>query len=195
MLESKLEKRAGIILQRLAEAFPRARLELDFDSPLQLLVATILAAQCTDVRVNLVTQTLFRKYREPQDYLEVPEEELQEDIRSTGFYRQKAGKLRQSMNALIERHEGEVPANMEELTALPGVGRKTANVILGNCFGIPGIVVDTHVARLAAIERCQKPVSAGQVIRVVEEKYLSSPTDHRHLTLEIIPFHRRDRGW
>ncbi|MEE8583269.1 MAG: endonuclease III [Acidobacteriota bacterium] len=148
MPESKLEKRAGIILQRLAEAFPQARLELDFDSPLQLLVATILAAQCTDVRVNQVTQTLFRKYPQPQDYLEVPEEELQEDIRSTGFYRQKAGKLRQTMNALIERHEGEVPADMEELTALPGVGRKTANVILGNCFGIPGIVVDTHMTRL-----------------------------------------------
>ncbi len=148
MLQSSLEKRAATILQRLAETFPQARLELDFESPLQLLVATILAAQCTDVRVNQVTRTLFEKYRKAQDYLQVPEEELQEDIRSTGFYRQKADKIRQSMNALIERHGGEVPSGMKELTALPGVGRKTANVILGNCFGIAGIVVDTHMTRL-----------------------------------------------
>lgn len=149
MPKSNLQKRAKIILQRLEEAFPDARLELDFETPLQLLVATILAAQCTDVRVNKVTKTLFKKYRRPQDYLAVPEEELQEDIRSTGFYRQKADKIRQTMNALIESHHAQVPSSMKELTGLPGVGRKTANVILGNCFGIAGIVVDTHMTRLS----------------------------------------------
>ena len=112
-------------------------------------MATILAAQCTDVRVNKVTADLFSKYNAPQDYLRVAVEELEEDIHGTGFFRQKASNIRKSMAILLEEHAGEVPADLDALIRLPGVGRKTANVIPGNIFGIPGIVVDTHMARVS----------------------------------------------
>ncbi|OPZ30778.1 MAG: Ultraviolet N-glycosylase/AP lyase [Lentisphaerae bacterium ADurb.BinA184] len=145
---------------------PGARIELDFANPLELTVATVLSAQCTDVRVNQVTKALFRKYRCPADYLAVPAEELEADIRPTGFFRQKAKSLRGIMQGLIGRHGGEVPRTMEELTALPGIGRKTANVILGNAFGQrSGVVVDTHVGRVAqrlGLTRAADPVKIEQ---------------------------------
>jgi endonuclease-3 len=142
--------RAWKIWQRLSEAYPRATTALSHRSPFELLVATILSAQCTDVRVNAVTQSLFKKYRKPEDYLAVPSEELEEDIRPTGFFRNKAKSIRGLCQALIENHKGQVPQTMEEMVKLPGVGRKTANVVLGSAFGLAtGVVVDTHVRRLS----------------------------------------------
>lgn len=137
------------VLDILERTHPDARIALNFTTPLELLVATILSAQCTDVRVNQVTPSLFRNYPEVRAYAGADFEELSESISSTGFFRAKAKSLIGAARAMVERHGGEVPRSMEELTALPGVGRKTANVILGNAFGIPGLVVDTHVRRVS----------------------------------------------
>lgn len=140
--------RLAVILDRLAAAYPDARVGLDFTTPFELLIATILSAQCTDERVNIVTKSLFAKYRSPDDYLRVPLEELEQDIHSTGFYRNKAKNIQACCKRLIEVFQGEVPVTLEELITLPGVGRKTANCVLSNCFDIPGITVDTHVTRI-----------------------------------------------
>jgi endonuclease-3 len=142
-------RRASGIVARLKAEYPDSRCALDYTTPLELLVATILSAQCTDKRVNLVTPELFRRLPGAHQYAEVPQQELEELIRTTGFYRNKARSLKGLGQALMTEHGGEVPATIEELCELPGVGRKTANVVLGNAFGIPGIVVDTHVSRLA----------------------------------------------
>lgn len=134
----------------LQATYPNAHCELVHHNPLELLIATILSAQCTDRNVNRVTRHLFEKYRTAADYAEAPEEVLAEDIRSIGLYRNKARNIRQACRSLLDRHGGEVPKTLPELTALAGVGRKTANVVLGNAFGIEaGIVVDTHVIRLS----------------------------------------------
>jgi endonuclease III len=147
-LEKK--RRVAEILRILKLTYPNAKCSLNFRTPLQLLVATILSAQCTDVRVNLVTKTLFRKYRTPEDFANAPEGELERDIQSTGFYRNKAKNIRAMASSLVKDYGGKVPRTMEELTSLAGVGRKTANVVLGNAFGQNvGVVVDTHVARLS----------------------------------------------
>ena len=138
------------IITELHTSYPQARYELDFSTPLELFIATQLAAQCTDERVNAVTRELFRKYRNANDYVAVSQEELEQDIKPTGFYRKKAAQIRTSCQYLLTHHGGEVPRTMAEMVKIPGVGRKTANVILGNAFGIiEGIIVDTHVARLA----------------------------------------------
>ena len=138
------------VISRLKSEYPDARTELDWKSPLELLVATILSAQTTDVSVNGVTKALFEKYRTAADYAGADPTELEEDIRPSGFYRNKARSLRGMARALVEEHAGEVPRTMRELVALPGVGRKTANVVLGNAFGVDeGIVVDTHVRRVS----------------------------------------------
>jgi endonuclease-3 len=138
------------VIPRLKREYPDARTELDWRNPLELLVATILSAQTTDVRVNQVTSELFGKYRTAEDYAAAAPAQLEEDIRPTGFYRNKARSLQGMARALLERHGGEVPRTMAELVALPGVGRKTANVVLGNAFGVDeGIVVDTHVRRVS----------------------------------------------
>lgn len=138
------------VVKRLKKEYPGAATELNWENPLELLVATILSAQTTDVRVNEVTEKLFHKYRTAEDYAAADPEQLQEDIRPTGFYRNKARSLQGMARALAEDHDGEVPQTMEELVALPGVGRKTANVVLGNAFGVnEGVVVDTHVRRLS----------------------------------------------
>ena len=143
-------ERVRIILSILKQTYPQAKCSLDFKTPLQLLVATILSAQCTDERVNAVTKTLFKKYKSPADYAAVPQEQFERDIQSTGFYRNKAKSIRGMAQALVEKHGGEVPRTMEELTALSGVGRKTANVVLGNAFAQNvGVVVDTHVTRVS----------------------------------------------
>ena len=150
--ESREEKRARMrkILRRLHRAYPEATCALRHENAFELLVATILSAQCTDERVNQVTRRLFRRFRRPEDYARSPPGELEEWIRPTGFYNNKAKALRGLGKALVERFGGEVPRTMEELLTLPGVARKTANVVLGTAFGIPsGIVVDTHVFRLA----------------------------------------------
>ena len=138
------------MIPRLKSEYPDARTELDWTNPLELLVATILSAQTTDVRVNGVTKVLFDKYRTAADYAEADPGQLEEDIRPTGFYRNKARSLQGMVQALVEEHGGEVPRTLSELVALPGVGRKTANVVLGNAFGIDeGVVVDTHVRRVS----------------------------------------------
>jgi endonuclease III len=142
-------RRARRIARELAAHYPDARCELDFATPLELLVATVLSAQTTDVRVNMVTPTLFAKYRTAADYAGADRAELETIIQSTGFYRAKANSLIGLGQALVERFDGAVPARLADLVTLPGVGRKTANVVLGNAFGVPGITVDTHVGRLA----------------------------------------------
>ncbi len=136
---------------RLIEEYPDARCELDHDSPYQLLVATILSAQCTDARVNMVTPSVFARYPTPEDLAEAEPAELERLIHSTGFFRNKAKSLLGMANALVERHDGEVPSSMKELAALPGVGRKTANVVRSVAFDLPGLPVDTHVGRLSRL--------------------------------------------
>lgn len=145
-----LKDHASEIIERLRKLYPDAHCELNFTNPLELLVATILSAQCTDKRVNMVTRDLFKKLRTPADYARISQEELEADIKSTGFFRSKSKSLRSMAQDLVNKFHGKVPAAMEELTSLAGVGRKTANVVLGNAFHInDGIVVDTHVRRLA----------------------------------------------
>jgi endonuclease-3 len=145
-----------VIIRRLKEAYPDAHVALEFSNPLEMLVATILSAQCTDERVNQVTRTLFKKYRTPQDYLKVPESELAADIRPTGFFNQKTKAIRGASHKLIEDFRGEVPKSMAELDTLPGVARKTANIVQGNSYPElhktdpeAGIAVDTHVRRVS----------------------------------------------
>lgn len=142
-------RRARRIDRILAEAYPDAHCALDFRTPLQLLEATVLSAQCTDVRVNQVTPDLFAAYPDARSLAAARQEDVEAIIRSTGFFRAKAAHLIGIAQTLVERHGGEVPASLDELVALPGVGRKTANVVLGNAFGIPGLTVDTHFGRLA----------------------------------------------
>jgi endonuclease III len=160
---------------RLKAEYPDARTELDWSNPLELLVATILSAQTTDVQVNRVTESLFSKYRTAEDYADSTPDELEEDIRPTGFYRNKARSLRGMAGALVEKHGGEVPRTMSELVALPGVGRKTANVVLGNAFGTnEGIVVDTHVRRVSGrlgLTESSDPVKIErELMRLVPER-------------------------
>jgi endonuclease III len=162
------------VTARLKAEYPDASTELDWSNPLELLVATILSAQTTDVQVNRVTESLFSKYRTAEDYADSTPDELEEDIRPTGFYRNKARSLRAMASALVEEHGGEVPRTMSELVALPGVGRKTANVVLGNAFGVnEGIVVDTHVRRVSGrlgLTESRDPVKIEQeLMRLVPE--------------------------
>lgn len=172
-------ERVAAIIARLEARFPDARCSLDFADPLQLLVATILSAQCTDERVNMVTPALFARYRSAQDYADANPDELAELIRSTGFYRNKTRSLIGMGRALAERHGGEVPRSMDELTRVPGAGRKTANVVLGNAFGIDeGVVVDTHVKRIThrlGLTRHTDPVKI--------ERDLMALVPRRHWTL------------
>jgi endonuclease-3 len=150
-MNTKLAARSRIqlILRRLERAYPDARIALDFTTPLELLVATVLAAQCTDERVNQVTPALFARYPDAAALAGAAREELEGLIRPTGFYRNKAKAIMSCCADIVARHGGEVPRTLEELTQLHGVGRKTANVVLGSAFGIPGVVVDTHVSRLS----------------------------------------------
>lgn len=149
MLSDK-QQRAEEIIERLKKEYPDAHCALNHANAFELLVATILSAQCTDERVNIVTETLFRKYRKPQDYLNAAAEELELDIRPTGFFRNKTKSIQGAARKIIENFGGEIPQTMEEMLTLNGVARKTANVVLGNAFGIAsGVVVDTHVSRLS----------------------------------------------
>lgn len=144
------KKRTAEIIRRLKKAYPDAHCALNHSNAFELLIATILSAQCTDERVNIVTADLFRKYRGPADYLKVEQSELEKDIHSTGFFRNKSKSIQGACRRLIDDFGGEIPRTMEEILTLPGVARKTGNVVLGNAFGIAsGIVVDTHVARLS----------------------------------------------
>jgi endonuclease-3 len=149
-MKSELKQRLRKIIASLKRACPDAKCSLNHSNAFELLIATILSAQCTDARVNIVTQDLFRKYHKPEDYLKVSEKELQQDIRTTGFFRNKTKSIQGTAKALTEQYKGKVPETMDELLELPGVARKTANVVLGNAFDIhAGVVVDTHVTRLS----------------------------------------------
>jgi endonuclease III len=148
--DAPIEERAPEIVRILSETYPDAKVALNFSNPLEMLVATILSAQCTDEKVNEVTATLFQKYRTAEDYLRVPEDELKADIKPTGFFNQKAISIREACRRIVEAYDGDVPNTMEDLITLRGVARKTANIVLGNSFGIvEGVAVDTHVKRLA----------------------------------------------
>lgn len=145
-----LKKRTAEIIKRLKKAYPDAHCALNHTNPFELLIATILSAQCTDERVNIVTADLFRKYRGPEDFVKVSQQELEKDIHSTGFFRNKAKNIKAASERLIDVYGGQIPQSMEEILTLGGVARKTANVVLGNAFGIAsGVVVDTHVSRLS----------------------------------------------
>jgi endonuclease-3 len=147
---TELKQRVRKIIRLLKRTYPEAKCSLNHSNAFELLVATILSAQCTDARVNIVTQDLFRKYRKPEDYLNVSPKELQQDIRTTGFFRNKTTSIQGAAKVLHEQYGDEVPRTMDELLELPGVARKTANVVLGNAFGLSaGVVVDTHVTRLS----------------------------------------------
>jgi len=148
--DADAKRHAAKAVRRLAREYPDATCSLDFRAPLELLVATILSAQCTDERVNLVTKELFRKYRSAADYASARLPELERDIKSTGFFRNKAKNIKGCCEALVEVHRGQVPKSIDELVELPGIGRKTANVVLGTAYGIAsGVVVDTHVGRIS----------------------------------------------
>jgi endonuclease-3 len=164
-------KRVAAILQKLDEAYPNATCELNHSNAFQLLIATILSAQCTDVRVNEVTKELFKKYKTPQDFVVANRSELEQEIRPTGFFRNKTKSIMGASKAIVEKFAGEVPRTMDEILTLPGVARKTANVVLGTAFGIAsGIVVDTHVQRLSnrlALTRNEDPKKIEQDLMAV----------------------------
>jgi len=149
MSDRKESQRAERVLKKLKKAYLKVESALEYQSPFELLISTILSAQCTDKRVNIITKTLFKKYKKPKDYLKVSNLELEKDIYSTGFYRQKTRSIKKCCSILIEKYNGKIPSDFDELTKLPGVGRKTASVVAGNAFGIPAIAVDTHVIRLS----------------------------------------------
>jgi endonuclease-3 len=151
MEKESYKNRVKQIIEILEKEYPDAKTALTFKSPLELLVSTVLSAQCTDERVNKVTKELFKKYRSVKDFAQVDLTELEENIRSTGFFRNKAKSIKAFSTVLIEKFNGKVPANLKDLVSLPGIGRKTANVVLSEVYGIPGIVVDTHVLRLSKL--------------------------------------------
>lgn len=149
-MSKKISKEFAVkIFDILKKQYPKVKPALIYSNPFELLISTILSAQCTDERVNIVTKPLFKKYKTPQDFVDLTSEELEKEIFSTGFYKQKAKSIKACCNKLLENHKGKVPADFDELVKLSGVGRKTASVIAGNAFGIPAIAVDTHVKRLS----------------------------------------------
>ncbi len=185
---SATRERARAVYERLAATYPDAHCTLNFESPFQLLVGTILAAQCTDERVNKTTMHLFKKYRMPQNYLDVPQEELEQDIRPCGFYRNKAKSIRAMCATLLDKFGGQVPGTMEELLELGGVGRKTANVVLAECFGGQGVIVDTHCTRVANRLGFTKNKEATKIERDLQKVW---PEDRWTLFSHYMVFHGR----
>jgi endonuclease-3 len=181
-------ERAEKIFQLLRQEYPDAECSLDHSNPLELMIATILSAQCTDARVNKVTPSLFKRFKTPHDYLEVPVEEVEKYVQSCGFYRSKAKNITRACKVIAEKHGGEVPQTLDELTELAGVGRKTANVILGTCFDTPGVVVDTHCGRLTRRMGFTKNTDPVKV-----EKDLMKIWQHEHWSLfsHFMVFHGR----
>lgn len=185
------KERLGQIISDLQQTYPDAHCELNYHNPLELMVATILSAQCTDKQVNIVTRDLFKKYRQAADYTAVPLVELQNDIRRIGLFRNKAKSIQNACRALVENHDGKVPQTMPELVALAGVGRKTANVILGNAFDInEGVVVDTHVKRLCNRLRI---TSAKTPEKIEKDLIKLVPREHWTLFSHWIIWHGRRR--
>jgi len=185
------KERLGQIISDLQQTYPDAHCELNYHNPLELMIATILSAQCTDKQVNIVTRDLFKKYRQAADYTSVPLVELQNDIRRIGLFRNKAKSIQNACRALVENHDGKVPQTMPELVALAGVGRKTANVILGNAFDInEGVVVDTHVKRLCNRLRI---TSAKTPEKIEKDLKKLVPREHWTLFSHWIIWHGRRR--
>jgi endonuclease-3 len=183
-------ERVRIILPILKKLYPKAKCSLDYKNPFQLIIATILSAQCTDERVNKVTPDLFRKYPNPKALAAADQNELEKDIQSTGFFRNKAKSLRGMATAIVEQHQGQVPQTMEELTHLPGVGRKTANVVLGNAFAISeGVVVDTHVARVSARLGLTKEADP---VKIEQDLMQILPREEWTLFSHLLIFHGRE---
>ena len=187
------KKRVRKIITRLEKEYPDPRCMLDFSTPLELLVATILSAQCTDKRVNMTTPTLFARYTTAKDYADAPLEELEPLIKSCGTFRNKAKAIKAACREIVEKHGGQVPANLDELWALDGVGRKTANVVLGNAFGIPSIIVDTHVLRLSGRLALARPHNVEKKYADKIEKELLDvvPPGSRTLFSHLLAWHGR----
>jgi len=183
------KRRAAMVFRRLRRAYPDARCALDHRTPLELLVATVLSAQCTDVRVNMVTPHLFAKYKTAADYARSPAGVLEREIRTTGFFNAKAKSIRAAGAAIAAEHGGKVPRTMEQLLRLPGVGRKTANVVLGNAFGVDeGFVVDTHVARLS---RRLGFTKESDPVKIEQDLNSLVPRGRRTLGAHLLIFHGR----
>jgi endonuclease-3 len=174
----------------LKKTYPQAKCALEHTNPLELLIATILSAQCTDVRVNIVTKTLFKKYKTAEDWANAPLEQIEQDIKSTGFYRNKAFNIKSACDKIISDFNGNVPDNMEQLLELDGVGRKTANVVLGNAFGVPGIVCDTHVLRLS--RRLALSANTNDAVKLEFDLMEIVPKKNWTLFSHLLVFHGRN---
>ena len=181
-------ERATKVFTKLKKAYPDAKCSLGHRTPLELLVATILSAQCTDVRVNKVTPVLFKRFKTPEDYANAPVKELQKYIQSCGFYQNKARNIVGACKGMLEKHDGKVPNTLNELVKLPGVGRKTANVILGTAYGVPGVVVDTHCGRIARRLGFTKNTDP---VKVEHDLMKIWPEKHWSLFSHLMVFHGR----
>ena len=184
----KKKERIKLIFEILDPLYTREKTALKYNSPFQLLISTILSAQCTDKQVNMVTRTLFEKYKKPEDYLNTPISELEEDIRPTGFFRNKAKSIKGCVQGLVDLYGGTVPSTMEELVKLRGVGRKTANCVLGAAFDVPGVVVDTHVKRLCIRLGLTENENPDKIEKDVEELL---PKDRWRRFSDILIYHGR----
>lgn len=185
----KKKERVKIIFEILDPIYTREKTALKYINPFQLLVATILSAQCTDERVNQVTKTLFKKYKSPNDYIKAPIAELEDDIRPTGFFKNKTKAIKGCAQGILDLYGGKVPSTMEEMIRLPGVGRKTANVVLGAAFGVPGVVVDTHVKRLTQRLGLTENQDPDKIEKDVEELL---PKDRWRRFSDILIYHGRE---
>ncbi len=187
--KAEAAKRVRKIFPILTKTYPEAKIALNFVNPLELLMATILSAQCTDVRVNMVTKDLFKKYTSAKDWVKADVKQIESDIKSTGFYHNKAANIKGACTKITEQFDGKVPNTMEELLTLPGVGRKTANVVLGNAFGIPGVVCDTHVIRLSRRLGLSENKDAVKLEFDLDEIV---PKKNRLLFSDLLIFHGRN---
>lgn len=188
VVNAKERERAVQIYERLTAAYPDVRCTLDYEGPFQLLVMTILAAQCTDARVNVVCRDLFRKYKRPEDFAVLDQQTLEEAVRTCGFFRQKARAIRESSRIILEQFGGNVPGSMEELLALPGVGRKIANAVMGECFGAQGVIVDTHCRRVTGRLGFTKNSDPTRIEKDLRRLW---PPDHWTLFSHFMVFHGR----
>jgi endonuclease-3 len=186
----KAEERVRIIWPILKKAYPEAGCALKHSNPLELLIATILSAQCTDVRVNIVTKTLFKKYKSAKDWADAPIEQIEQDIKTTGFFRNKAFNIKSACDKIVSDYGGNVPDSMDELLKLNGVGRKTANVVLGNAFGVPGIICDTHVLRLS--RRLELSANTNDAVRLEFDLMEIVPKKNWTLFSHLLVFHGRN---
>lgn len=188
--KQKAEDRVKAIWPILKKTYPQAKCALEHGDPLELLIATILSAQCTDVRVNIVTKTLFKKYKSAKDWADAPIGQIEQDIKSTGFYHNKALNIKKTCQKIISDFNGKVPGTMDKLLSLNGVGRKTANVVLGNAFGVPGIVCDTHVLRLS--RRLQLSANTNDAVKLEFDLMEIVPKKNWTLFSHLLIFHGRN---